>query len=1253
MKNNKKKNIFFFGVFLLFWFGNLLSFMYIDSREDSYKENSSLQLSAGEITIITPENKTYSKAMNGYYPATYGFENDIISSNPQNFTAWEGGGTVNVINYLDEHRDCVEIHDMSSSDWAGFYNIFEQGQSTGTIEVYVRFSNTNKHHELSIRDGGPFNFIYLGFIDGAIRYNDGGGWINTYICFVVDQWYHVKIEFDCAIDNKWYLWIDGNSIDGGPGFNFYGNPSEMDTLFFGTHNTDSNYYYSIDAIGYSWDQNYEINDNFYEGLLLSYENTIALDWVGYSLDSQVNKTILGNNSIPMPYNGTHTIQLFGNNTLGTMYESEKVYFTMDYGPINIVTPKNETYFDPMEGYFPATYGFENNEDGLPPDGWVNSSGGSGCSWGVIPEFEGHKKVLELNDQHPTNYLNVLNYFPTFLVIETVELWFYPSSTSDSKIVLRSGGADNANFLDIGFIGDVTTDYIYYYDGVSNNIFYTGYIEKWYHFRFEIDYENDIYDIYMDGNKVADNCGFSNPADSVRYIRFRTWQDNIGSIYIDAIGFSSDPTYRIGDNLKEGFLFSFKNDTKFEWAEYSFDGQVKLPLSGNTTLSLPDDGIHTVQVFARDSSGFIYESEVRYFNISIAPFVKWLSPSKDEVVTLPFDNSIFNFQYSYRRLVNVTLEINGTDYGRVWNMTSIDLSPYSEDIDGYVTAVLNGYEEGMGVPTVSDSRNFTFAKIVSEITELLDYGNEYIGQKIYLILHDPPGDNSFSGYSESTSLSIGINSKFSQSHAIGLEVDGSLFGVGLEASANIKATWGTETQYQFQVTDITELVSSQDSTNKDYIGPGYGDRYWGEAVTYNWQLKAFYRSYFNGTQRYEQPSIYWGLHRSSEVFLNDYNAPNNWRNLNPFHNNWSNVEWRGDLSIDGGSPFTETYITKTSTKRIDTFQINIDASVSVKIPHVKLTYSLELEWQNQEEHGTEEEFKTSFTIYDDESTDQISFEYGIDELFSTYIFRAYPDSCWTSNPLEYSTFDYVPPLILFPEIELDSSQDGHFPCVDDEPEVNVKISDEGGIQAAWINYSADEGINWDYISLSEQIANPGTWEGTLPSQEHETNIIWYIVAWDNVGSKTTRKNPHGNPYGYTIINRNPSVLVITPNGGEEFKNELTIQWLASDPDGDSLTYAIAYNDGGIGWHLINTSLTVNSYIWDISNLLYSDSILIKVIAYDDYGGISEDISDFLFTIEGRKPDGFEFPFFETMSIVSIRIAVFAAAVVLRKFRVSSK
>jgi len=223
------------------------------------------------IRIIAPENKTYTRPIDGYFPGTYSFSNDEINSDPEDFITYEGGGLVDVIDNYYGHKNIVKIWDSDTGDWAGISNNFDAGQETGTIEVYVRFSNTNKHHELSIRDGGPSDLIYLGFIDGWIWYNDGGGWINTGVTFNTITWYRVKIEFDCTTD--WHLWIDSGagyvSIDGGTGYNFFGNPSEMDTLFFGTHVTDAWYSYYIDAIGYSWDDKYQIGDNIQDGLYIN------------------------------------------------------------------------------------------------------------------------------------------------------------------------------------------------------------------------------------------------------------------------------------------------------------------------------------------------------------------------------------------------------------------------------------------------------------------------------------------------------------------------------------------------------------------------------------------------------------------------------------------------------------------------------------------------------------------------------------------------------------------------------------------------------------------------------------------------------------------------------------------------------------------------------------------------------------------------------------------------------------------------
>ena len=162
-------------------------------------------------------------------------------------------------------------------------------------------------------------------------------------------------------------------------------------------------------------------------------------------------------------------------------------------------------------------------------------------------------------------------------------------------------------------------------------------------------------------------------------------------------------------------------------------------------------------------------------------------------------------------------------------------------------------------------------------------------------------------------------------------------------------------------------------------------------------------------------------------------------------------------------------------------------------------------------------------------------------------------CETSYPLEHNTTDYIPPIIDFPFVQLDSSQDGLYPCKDDSPIITIEIFDEGGIQQALVWFSINDGANWDSAILSEQPANPEIWQASIPSQDHGTTVLWYVQVWDLRGLNSTRKDPNGNLYRYTIINRAPTLSLISPNGGNTFKDSVLIEWSASDLDGDGLTY----------------------------------------------------------------------------------------------------
>ncbi|MFX1569504.1 MAG: hypothetical protein ACFFCV_14180 [Promethearchaeota archaeon] len=1055
------------SIIFLFCLGALTIF--IPSKDNSINSNSegnsALRVSDNEITLITPENKTYTDTMNGYYPGSYSFCNDEVGSDPDDFVTYEGGGSVSIVDNVDAHKNVVRIYDSSTIDYVGMFNYFDSGQATGTVEMYVWFTNTNKHHELSIRDGGPSDFIYLGFIDGLVRYHDGTSWINTGFAFSAEQWYRVKIEFNCTTD--WHLWIDSGSgyvsIDGGAGYSYYGNPSEMDTLFFGTYVSDAWYGYYIDAIGYSWDNKYDVGDNGQEGLLVSFVNNTALDWIGYSYDNQINKTILGNYTIPVPDEGMHSIQIFANNSLGTVFQSDKRYFHFYW-------------------------------------------------FALIPDI--------------------------------------PENLS----------------LDQG-IGHT----------------------------------------YLEWDAPDDN--------GAPILKYNIFRGNFSGGKKTLIGSTSETYYN--DTDAGNYI-----DHRFY---YVINAENIMGRSGNST---------EVWGAARN-----------------APHVEWYSPEENAHIIFPMGPATFYFEYDTVRLDDVKLFLNNIDHGSVWNNNSIILN-YNSNIDGKVNATLVGYEAG--IPLVQHERNFTFGKIEIDVEAIKDYGSENTGRQLYLILHDPCGDNSYSGFSETTSVSMGVSSTLSltQGFSVETKADFGLFGVegGASLRTKFKESWNYD--FQMEITDTTDLTSNIDASNMDYIGPGYGDIYWGEVWTFYWVFKANYRTYYNNTKRWEEPKFYYGVVRSGEALLNDYNAPENWRELNPVHNNYSNVNWVENVTVDGGTTLKKSHSTRTTEKWGFTFNVDIDASVWAEVLGTKVNVSFGFEYENTNEKSETEEYTTTYMIFDNDPTDLIIQEVGIDKRFGTYIFRPHRFACKTSNPLEHNTFDYIPPIIQFPNIEYDTSYDGLGPCMDDSPIVTTEISDEGGIQLAIIYYSINDGANWVSATLTEQTENPGTWEGSIPIQDHGTKVLWYMISWDIEGSNSTRKDPHGNPYSYTVINRAPSVVITTPNGGEIIKESITVEWSASDSDGDSLTYALAYNDGGIGWHLISANLTGNSYNWDVSNFPYSNSILLKVIAYDGYGGVSEDISDFLFTIEGYIPSGFEFPFFETMSIVSIGVAVFAAVVVLRKTRLGS-
>ena len=511
-----------------------------------------------------------------------------------------------------------------------------------------------------------------------------------------------------------------------------------------------------------------------------------------------------------------------------------------------------------------------------------------------------------------------------------------------------------------------------------------------------------------------------------------------------------------------------------------------------------------------------------------PFVDWLSPADNSSVIFPYNSSdefdewrIFYFGYDHGYLDNVTLTINGTNYGSVWNTNSCRINPF---LNGTVTATLEGYNSSVKV--AEQSREFEFIRIDFEIEVMLNTNRTFLGQQLYLILHDPNGDLSYSHYTDTSTFSLGVGYSITKefTHVLGVDMIGKLpfvGDVGARQDFSYHETTEQGYQFRFELVDTTGLTSNKDGSNPDYIGPGRGDLYWGEAWFYRHQLNATERHYSNGTWGYVAPKLYYGLTRDAEVLLNDLNAPAEWRSQNPVHNNYENVTWNPqDFGAFGGFDYFKSMEVTATIGRSLTFSINVGVHTLMDGGVIDDKIDITQTTKSYAEIEAGHTLDTGYYISDDEPTDFIAMEIGLDQRFGTYIFRTLTYECQTSNPFEHNTFDYVPPQIAFPNIDLDSNGDGDSPCSDDTPKVTVEISDEGDISEAVIFYSINNGSTWDIIYLNEQPGNLGTYDCYLRPQPENTTVFWYVQAWDATGSNGTRFDVTALPFEYTVIAKPP-------------------------------------------------------------------------------------------------------------------------------------
>ncbi len=194
----------------------------------------------------------------------------------------------------------------------------------------------------------------------------------------------------------------------------------------------------------------------------------------------------------------------------------------------------------IDKHYEATFSFENDTNGQDPSGFIDTSEGA-CDVSIYGELNGHKKIARLHDID--GYVARMENSIT-QISGVIEFWIYTDDISRvSAISIQDGG-----FSDEIWFGFKDGEF-QYYNGSYQSI-YSASSNKWYHIKIEFDVTSDWH-LWINGESMDNNTGYSfrgvpTLMDKVIFVTDGSVSNY--NLYVDAIGYSWDSEYKIGDNV---------------------------------------------------------------------------------------------------------------------------------------------------------------------------------------------------------------------------------------------------------------------------------------------------------------------------------------------------------------------------------------------------------------------------------------------------------------------------------------------------------------------------------------------------------------------------------------------------------------------------------------------------------------------------------------------------------------------------------
>jgi len=412
-------------------------------------------------------------------------------------------------------------------------------------------------------------------------------------------------------------------------------------------------------------------------------------------------------------------------------------------------------------------------------------------------------------------------------------------------------------------------------------------------------------------------------------------------------------------------------------------------------------------------------------------------------------------------------------------------------------------------------------------EILDEGNTTVPYAVYLILHDPNGDGSYSYMEESVKSSIGSEFDFGTSTSITTEAHAEWFGCGVDSSSSVNMSTTESGGIEISI-ETTDRIETPKTEEPGAMGPGYGDTFFGEEWTVHYQFINRTTWYSNGTDPHHQlissENVFrYGIVRSSEFVKTgawiSENVEEPWRsrilNLDMGFDNCidndeaGRTEYERTLSFTGG-PSTGHSRTTTLTNSSElAFTMEVNETVAANfglfvlgVPiggKVTVTASL---YTGQTTHSSQEHTVESGYVLEDTDiepiTDYIDTNIYYDMVYGTYLFTTNSDNSCTSEPREHWTNS---PVCVTPTSGTEGTQFTIFARIGTTTlkkiEATIQHPDESIICDLEL---FDDGLHSDGAAGDRNYGN--TWDSTGADEG-----LYYvdIVSWNALDNRQEAEN----------------------------------------------------------------------------------------------------------------------------------------------------